>query len=214
MDKVDESKYLNYTPNKLPTASRLVNDENVLMKLAQMSHSISKDEDLNSLDFRTGALKPTTTKSCGTSTDSASPFNLIEKELNKAYSLSEQLIKNDLKNFLKEHNIRDGNLVATRRIDLRPGQQTNNNINDNNNINNNKSNRPQLTEKQKAADMLMQRILNTKDDEKFFRNRSKGPLKFINDSDLSSSSSDSESDDAYDSKSLWIERYRRQKMNK
>lgn len=63
----------------------------------------------------------------------------------------------------------------------------------------------------------MQNILNTNDDEKYFRNMANKPIKFLNeDSDNDSSSSDNdESDDdsnEQNSKILWIERYRQQKM--
>lgn len=202
--KID-SKFLDYTPNKLPTASRLVNDENVLMKLAQLSQSISKDEELSSLNLQTGAIIPVKSKSTSTgmntddlSTESMlSAFSLIENEMKNNmqvnYNLSENVIKNDLSSFLKSHKIIDGNLVETRRIDLRPNQQS-----------------IEQTYKQ-PAEVLMQNILDSNDDEKYFRNKSKEPIKFLNDSELSSSSSDSDSDD--DRSILWIERYRRQKMN-
>ncbi len=59
----------------------------------------------------------------------------------------------------------------------------------------------------------MQNILNTNDDEKYFRNIANKPIKFLNeDSDDESSSDSSDDSDEKNSKTLWIERYRQQKM--
>ena len=185
------------------------------MKLAQMSHSISKDENLlNSIDFKTGALLPATnTKSTGTD----SMENDLAKQNNNNnilnnLNLSESLIRDDLNTFLKSHNIRDGNLVATRRIDLRPGQQ--------------QQQQEKLVDlNKKPVDLLMKSILSTNDDEKYFRNIANQPLRFLNDSELNESSSSSSSEEDKDEEegeeekdksktksSLWIERYRAQKM--
>ncbi len=214
--------FLNYSPNQSPAQSRFVNDENVLMKLAQMSHSISKDENLlNSIDFKTGALLPTTTTTTKNtkSTGTDSMQNDLAKQNNSSniinnLNLSESLIREDLNTFLKSHNIRDGNLVATRRIDLRPGQQQQ------------QQQQQKLVDlNKKPVDLLMESILSTNDDEKYFRNIANQPLRFLNDSELnessssSSSSSSSEEDEQEEEKdksktksSLWIERYRAQKM--
>jgi len=195
-----ELGFFSYKPNQLPTASRFVNDENVLMKLAQMSKMISKDEEL---DLKTGAIISSNTGGNLTGRISKVTFDLVENELIKSdkknrIELSEEIIKNDLNNFLKSHNIRDGNLVATRRIDLRPNQNLNRNTNESN---------------KKSAHLLMQNILNTNDDEKYFRNIANKPIKFLNeDSDDESSSDSSDDSDETNSKTLWIERYRQQKM--
>ena len=75
----------------------------------------------------------------------------------------------------------------------------------------------------------MKSILSTNDDEKYFRNIANQPLRFLNDSELNESSSSSSSEEDKDEdedeveeedekdksktkSSLWIERYRAQKM--
>ena len=77
------------------------------------------------------------------------------------------------------------------------------------------------------VDLLMKSILSTNDDEKYFRNIANQPLRFLNDSELNESSSSSSSEEDKDEdegeeedekdksktkSSLWIERYRAQKM--
>jgi hypothetical protein len=76
------------------------------------------------------------------------------------------------------------------------------------------------------VDLLMKSILSTNDDEKYFRNIANQPLRFLNDSELNESSSSSseedkdedegeeedEKDKSKTKSSLWIERYRAQKM--
>ena len=58
----------------------------------------------------------------------------------------------------------------------------------------------------------MQKILNTNEDEKYFRNIANKPIRFLNEDSDDESSSD-ESSDETNSKTLWIERYRQQKLN-
>lgn len=87
------------------------------MKLAKMSQMITKDDEL---DLKTGAIISTNKTATDLKTEekiSKVTFDLIENELkmndqqrNSDGSLSEELIRNDLNKFLKQHNIRDGNL--------------------------------------------------------------------------------------------------------
>ena len=78
---------------------------------------ITKDDEL---DLKTGAIISTNKTATDLKTEekiSKVTFDLIENELkmndkqrNSDGSLSEGLIRNDLNKFLKQHNIRDGNL--------------------------------------------------------------------------------------------------------
>lgn len=108
----------------------------------------------------------------------------------------DNLITNDLKSFLKFHNIQDGNLVETKRIDLRASQ----------NMEPNKS--KQVYSKPKA-ERLFAEILK---DNSVYPNFQKGEkFEFINDTVTSSSESDDENDQS-DCNTLWFERYRQHKL--
>jgi hypothetical protein len=131
------------------------------------------------------------------------------KDKNRDYSNNKELL-----DLLKSKNIVDGNLVETRRLDLRPEA---NSLAANKRVN-------LVYSKKSACETLFANILNhsPKEDEQFFNNIKKKnlPKKCINEvrTQLSSASStDSESSDEDDGNansgdSLWIERYRKQKQ--
>ena len=121
--------------------SSTINDEKILQKLAEMSMQISEDKNLRDLDYKTGAissklnhassLKKDTKESLATeqlklSSNLKKSFSLIENEIlhNNLMGNSkiDDEITNELNAYLKLHNIKDGNLVETRRIDLRSSQ--------------------------------------------------------------------------------------------
>ena len=179
---------------------------------------ITNDKDLTNLDFKTGAIstqnnhnttsnrqinhnnKPILSEAdqIYLNTNFKSSFSLIENELmhnngngkGSLFNIDDEITK-DLNSYLKSHNIKDGNLVETRRLDLRPSQNAPND-----------QTRP-LSKK----DLLNSNYNNSKEPVK-------NKLKFLNDnsSSSSSSSSDSSDDDEGNDRSLWIERYRKQKQ--
>ncbi|CAF0912859.1 unnamed protein product [Brachionus calyciflorus] len=105
VDKNSDHKK-NFNKINLPshtTTSHIVDDQNLIKKLAEFSTKFSKDENLNNLNLQTGAASS------------------VENEL-KSLDKLDDLITNDLKSFLKSHKIKDGNLTETRRIDLRDTQ--------------------------------------------------------------------------------------------
>ena len=184
-----------------------------------MSMQITNDKNLTNLDFKTGAVsqnanrnnltnheaggdkpKPLSAADQAYLSNLKSSFNLIENELinnnNKASGKSaldiDDAITKDLNSYLKLHNIKDGNLVETRRLDLRASQ-----------------NAP-ITQVKSVTknDLLNANYKNLKDSHKL-----KNGITFLNDlSSESSSSSDSSDNDEENDKALWIERYRRQKQ--
>lgn len=213
MDSVDAKKSNKKSPKLnqgIQTSSRLSHDdESIMKKLAEMSIELSKDTSLSNLDFRTGAVSTDSSlnnrnniydrsnykTSISTSRDQNNQ-DLTFVNMNSFKSMDEA-ITNDLKNFLKSHNIKDGNLSDTRKLDLRSSQSVISNT------------RTRVYSKPKA-ETLFQEILsdtsvypNGKDDKK---------LKFINENENdSTSSSDSDTEEENNS-ALWIERYRKQKL--
>ena len=169
----------------------MMNDENVLMKLAEMSMTMTNDESLSNIDLKTGAISSTGNnfRNLRKQPISESCFNLMENEikfgpmkLSSISLISEEENKNELNKYLKSHNIRDGNLVSTRRIDLRQFQN------------------PQTKTEEKKKTLESLNVA--------FKDWTKGKTE---ESSFSSSSSESSADEENDS-SLWIERYRKQKF--
>jgi len=176
-----------------------------------MSMQISDDKNLKNLDYKTGAIssksshfnssrnedkeKQANKEPFQFSSNLKKSFSLIESEilhnnLAKSPNIDDE-ITNDLNAYLKSHNIKDGNLVETRRLDLRPSQN------------------PALIQ---PKSFVKNELFN-----KNYKNgvNSNGPtkMKFLNDCSSSSSSSDSSDDDTdNNNRSLWIERYRKQKQ--
>ena len=185
-----------------------MNDENILQKLAEMSMNISEDNNLRNLNYKTGAISNNNAiQNNRISSNASIEKELLNKEehlllnsnLKKSFGLIEnEILNNNIKNnskiedeitkdlnaYLKSHNIKDGNLIETRRIDLRPSQNSN-------------------IEKSKTL---------SKND-LFNKNCKNGvaKLKFLNDCS-STSSSDTSDTDEENNKALWIERYRKQKQ--
>lgn len=216
-------------------ASRFsMQDENVLKKLAEMSLQISNDTKLSNVDLKTGAVSSSNQSNRLSSTGinnnlqigqghssksanaddgfNSSPFSLILNELEKKDSRrsnthretdlndEEYAFKNDLNKFLKSYNIKDGNLVETRRIDLRQSQHM--------------TPRKQHVYSKPTAESLFQNILNSteKDDEQIIKDFRKGDMKMKYINEQSSSDESSSDDDNEADSTLWIERYRKQKL--
>ncbi len=105
----------------------------------------------------------------------------------------------DLESFLKAHNIKDGNLTETRRIDLRASQH---------------QTFPTRPSTMSKIESIFENALKPDRSQKKTEskgNKLKTKLKFLNESSSSSSSecsSDEQEDNGY-----WIERYRKQKLN-
>lgn len=168
------------------TTPPIVDEQNIIKKLAELSTKYSEDNSLSNLNLKTGAA----------------PLDEFSTQINKNEISSidcskiDDIITSDLKIFLKSHKIRDGNLVETRRIDLRASQNMAPNT------------RIRVYSKPKA-EQLFAEILNDDSVYPNFKNGDK--FKFINDSVTSSSESDDESDPT-DCNTLWFERYRQQRI--
>ena len=108
------------------------------------------------------------------------------QDLNK----DEEALKTELRSFLKAHNIKDGNLIETRRIDLRASQ--------------NVTKPSSSTSTQSSIERIIASV-NTEN--------KKETLKYLNESDESSESSSSDDDNVRSNRELWIERYRKQKTS-
>ncbi|RMZ92876.1 hypothetical protein BpHYR1_035299 [Brachionus plicatilis] len=168
------------------TTLPIVDEQNIIKKLAELSTKYSEDNSLSNLNLKTGAA----------------PLDEFSTQINKNEISSidcskiDDIITSDLKKFLKSHKIRDGNLVETRRIDLRASQNMAPNT------------RIRVYSKPKA-EQLFAEILNDDSVYPNFKNGDK--FKFINDSVTSSSESDDESDPT-DCNTLWFERYRQQRI--
>jgi hypothetical protein len=173
-------------------------DENLLKKLADMSRQISSSSGKNN------------DKNAAADEDD-------EKKTEMSLEEAEKAITRDLNKFLKQHNVKDGNLVETKRIDLRPAvaaasaSQTNNN-----------QQQQHIYSKQTIESIFRNMIIKENDSELFERQKELGTFKYLNennykggdhddDDDESSSSSESESKDDGGKSCLWIERYRKQK---
>ena len=219
--------------DKNMSSSRMINDENVLKKLAEMSMQFSNTN--NSELKASNSIFSSASSSSFTSssnneqavnnssienqiyTQESMPKNLygsslkiIERELGRNKSnnksnegqriMSEEEMTRDLQNFLREHNIKDGNLVDTRRLDLRSSQ---NMVHDA---------KHKIYSKQNLEGLFERILLN--DDRKSISKLMEGKNyknKFLNDKP-GSSSSDSDGIDEENDRTLWIERYRKQKM--
>jgi hypothetical protein len=173
------------------SSSCTLKDEAVLKKLAEMSSSLLKnDEELNHLDLKTGAAISNKLKMNNFCIKNDS-INLIENQLNLNTRDSEEMIRNDLKKYLSAHNMKDGNLVETRRIDLRQSQIERKASANNKFTNNN------------PVEAFLAMNLNP------LSVKSKKPFRFLNEKDQTSSESSGESDE--ENNTLWFERYRQQK---
>lgn len=168
------------------TTPRIVDDQNIIKKLAEFSTKYSKDNSLNNLNLQTGAAA---------TFENNSNSNLEINDLKSLNNLDE-MITNDLKNFLKSHKIKDGNLTETRRIDLRDSQ----NMKPSANV--------RVYSKPKAEHLFAE-ILSETSVYPDFKNGQK--LKFINDG-ITSSESEDEPDDESDQNTLWFERYRQHRL--
>ena len=196
------------------------NDENVLKKLAEMSMQISNNSELNNLNLKTGAITSQNssmislrninstildvfTNNTNDRISSTNPFDIIEKELTQnTINKSNDIFNQDLDKFLKSHNIKDGNMIETRRIDLRASQHQDYTKQD-----------PKNKIKSLFDNIVTQTSHNSSNSKNNNINNPK--LKFLNEtaSESSSTSSSDEENESNDSKLLWIERYRRQKIN-
>jgi hypothetical protein len=175
-----------------------------------MSMQISDDKNLKNLDYKTGAISSKSShfyssrNEDGEKSANKEPFQ-FSSNLKKSFSLIENeilhnnLVKspniddeitNELNAYLKSHNIKDGNLVETRRIDLRPSQ-------------NSALIQPKSFVKNELFNKNYKNGVNSNGSTK---------MKFLNDCSSSSSSSDSSDEDTDNNKALWIERYRKQKQ--
>jgi hypothetical protein len=203
--------YASLVKNPSTSSSISNNDENVLKKLAEMSMQISSNSELNNLNSKSGAKTSFNSSMVSLqnvnstilnalennqNSNSNNPFDLIEKQLTQnSINRSNDMFNQDLDKFLKSHNIKDGNMIETRRIDLRASQHQDYTKKDPDN---------------KIKSLFDNIITQTN------QNNSNTSLKFLNEATLSSNESSNESsDEESDSNEnlLWIERYRRHKMN-
>ncbi len=153
------------------------NDEYIMKKLTEMSNQITNENRQHS------KMKISDRKQSNKAEyDDEFPC----KDLNK----DEEVLKTELRTFLKAHNIRDGNLVETRRIDLRASQNIT---------------KPMSSiSTEPSVGSLIARISTE---------NGKEGLKYLNESEESSESSsdDEDSENGANNRELWIERYRKQK---
>lgn len=118
-----------------------------------------------------------------------SSVSLVEEQLSLN---NEEMIKMNLNKFLKAHDIKDGNMVETRKLDLRQAQ---------------KITKPAQVVKKKQLNPV-EAFLSMRVDKKV----SSRKIKFLNDRDTTSSESESsDDDDDDDNKVMGIELYRQQK---
>ena len=223
------SKQLNSHANS--ASARLINDENVLKKLTEMSIQFAGRQSSGS-DFSYSIASNSIDEqqqpenqqqhqpiSSSSSTLLSSTLKMIEQELGRPDEqpmpalTSDKEITSDLRRFLRFHNIKeDGNLVETRRLDLRANQQTSANTN---------QRQKRIFSKHNAESLFEQITLGDEPSESlptsrlFLADKNKNnSIRFSNpnaEAISQSTSSSSESEDDGDS-SLWIERYRKQKL--
>jgi hypothetical protein len=156
--------------------SNLSNDEYIMKKLTEMSNQFT-NENMQQTKSNNWEKK----QFIKAQYDDEFPCEDINKD--------EEAFKTELRSFLKAHNIKDGNLVETRRIDLRASQ-----------------NLIKPMSSQRAAESSIESLIASISTE-----NKKDTFKYLNEPDESSeSSSDDDVDDKYD-RELWIERYRKQK---
>jgi hypothetical protein len=203
----------------------MINEENLMKKLAEMSMQYNKNGNNENLSSASSSSMSSSnnanelTKKTGKdqSIFLGSAFKMIERELatsmtadkpdvsrhngnNRDQPSTEDEMRAELKNFLREHNIKDGNLMDTRRLDLRASQ-------------NMASNTKQRVYSKHTAESLFEHIiLNDDKDDKWVEmmRKSNSKVKFLN--ETAESSSEEKSDEEDNDSSLWIERYRKQKL--
>lgn len=180
----------------------LSEDEKVLKKLAEMSLQISKNDSAKH-DLRTDAFVNSPRKP----NQSQKNHSAIEpKAAPSSHTLQDeedidQRITRDLNKFLTQHNISNGNLVETRRIDLRASQTATGPAPFNH------------IYSKPTIESLLENIVLNKDDDHLFRNKPGPKMRYLNQTQSESSSSDDDDDDdERDGRGLWIERFRQQKM--
>lgn len=178
----------------------LSEDEKVLKKLAEMSLQISKNDsakpEIFGLTTAASASKPSRFKNQYVEPQAALSTQALEEEED-----IDQRMTRDLNKFLKQHNISNGNLVETRRIDLRASQTAAG-----------PSPFKHIYSKP-TIESLLENIVLKKDDDHLFRNKPGAKLRYLNQDQSESSSSEDDDGDERDSRGLWIERFRQQKMS-
>ena len=187
-------------PPHIKNSLKIPNDEAVLKKLAEMSSLLLNDEDMTNLDCKTGQIKRNTKseKSPTTNSNNKQAFlngrslKMIENQLADNIIDFEESNRDNLNKFLLSHNIKDGNLVKTRHIDLRDNQIQNSST---------------KTMMFKKTNNPVEAFLAMKIENK----STKKPFRFLNETDATTSESSS-SDEDDDNNILWIERYRKQKI--
>jgi len=128
-------------------------------------------------------------------TTKPSPLNLLEAQLTQN---AEQTRRNEMNKFLKDHNIKDGNMVQTRRLDLRGAQSITKP--EPKSVNSAKTNNPvEAFLAMKIHDYVNESNTNGK------------KFKYLNEASESSDSS-SEDDEKGDCQLTGIARYRQQKL--
>lgn len=172
-------------------------DEAVLKKLTEMSSGLmNRERDQFSIDnFKTGGVLTTSRSNAYTnknhdlsyerSSSSSASGSIIN---NSSISLIEHQLglNNEESKFLKSHSIKDGNMVATRKLDLRQAQTA----------------RPKPTQQRQLnpVEAFLSMKVNKKPTSK---------IRFLNDRDTESSESESSDDEG--TKLMGIELYRQQK---
>ncbi len=184
------------------SSTRILNDENVLKKLGELSmqySSKSAQENTNeniknialSNDFMNNALKMIENEL------------KVEKNEQKTELTTDEIMTQELKKFLNSHNIKDGNLVETRRIDLRASQNMPPNT------------KLRIYSKQNAESLFQDILINDAKNSLIETKKKNNKIKFLNDKSGSSSSDSSSSGDEQENNSknslLWIEQYRKHK---
>jgi hypothetical protein len=209
----------------------MINEENIMKKLAEMSMQYNSTSRSEKADNISSASSSSISSWNNTNGDvlkkqnvpsqpalMTSALQMIERELNSnfndintfsnnnniAAASRDMDINMELKNLLREHNIRDGNLVETRRLDLRSSQ-----------------NMPPGTKQRiyskHTAESLFENIILNDDNDKDNKyaelvRKKGGKIRFLNEKEaMNTSDESSDSDEVCDS-SMWIERYRKQKL--
>ena len=161
------------------------------------SSLLPNDKDMTNLEVKSGKIKQNIANEKQNNSYNTQEFvnfqsvKLIENQLTDNIINFEESNRKNLKKFLISHNIKDGNLVKTRCIDLRDNQIKNS------------STKSMIFKREKnPVEAFLQMKIENKSTKK--------PFRFLNETDATTS--ESSSSDEEDGNLLWIERYRKQKI--
>jgi hypothetical protein len=203
----------------------MIDEENIMQKLTEMSmqyNSTNRNAVTETLSSASSSSISSVNKNdsskkrpsaSGQSVFLSSALKMIEHELNsnindehefakKNTDSTEKALNAELKKMQREHNIRDGNLVETRHLDLRSCQ------------NKPPDSKQRIYSKHTAESLFENIMLNDDRDEKIieFMRKNGNKIRFLNEREAASSSEDNSDSDGENESSMWIERYRKQKL--